>query len=113
MNDINVIDGEIVKKGDTGPPIRAQLIYDGTTKDLTGFTVELYLRHTQDDTVIVSGGSATIEEVKNGVVEYNWSAGETDSTGIYEGEFVIDDGNQRLTFPNDGYFNMVIEDTIQ
>lgn len=49
--------------------------------------------------------SCTIVDAANGVVQYEWAAGDTDTPGIYFGEFIIDwDGNgDEITCPNDGY----------
>ena len=72
-----------VKTGDT-KPLRAQLCYvDGTPIDLTGGVVTFYMG------TAVSAGACTIDDATNGWVSYPWGAGQTDTAGVYSGEFSV------------------------
>lgn len=93
-----------IKQGDTLPKLRAT-VTQGTPAspvDLTGATVVFNMRaSTGGQAVKVNRGSATIVTPASGVVEYTFTAGNTDTPATYQGEFeaTLADGGI-LTFPS-------------
>lgn len=112
MTAVRILDGKNLKQGDTHPNLRLQLLEDGMDKNLTGFTGQIRIRGTRSDTVIVDSPVDIVDPV-NGIVEYDWTAGDTSSPGIYQAEVTIDDGaGTVMTFPNSGWFHINIEAVI-
>jgi len=62
----------------------------------------------------IARAAATVVDAVNGVVEYRWTAADTDTEGIYFGEFVVDwDGiDDEITFPNDGYIAIEVKEKV-
>ena len=63
----------------------------------------------------ISRQSCVITDAANGVVQYRWSSGDTDTPGVYFGEFIIDwDGaGDEITCPNDGYIVIVVKAKVE
>jgi hypothetical protein len=56
---------------------------------------------------------ADIEDDINGIVEYSWQAGDTDTAGTYYGEIEVTYGDATVeTFPNNGYFTVIIKEDL-
>lgn len=106
-----------IKVGDRRPYLK------GTLEDENGNEINITLA----DSVYFSmktrdGGSPKIDRVEaevvdptNGIVQYKWAAGDTDTPGTYFGEFIVDwngAGTDDLTCPNDGYIVIVIKDDV-
>jgi hypothetical protein len=48
--------------------------------------------------------NASVFDAVNGVVKYDWVAGDTETAGDFECEFEVTEADGALrTFPNDGY----------
>ncbi len=66
---------------------------DGITpRDLSGFTAKLSYR--------VAAGTPTVRDAEvtdanDGVVAYEWRAGDSDEAGVMRGELVVGDGDKR------------------
>lgn len=96
-----------IKKGDRLPSLTA-ILYDGE-----GAFDELA---TASGVVfkMVSGattktGNAVIVDGLLGKVRYDWAAGDTDTAGVFNAEFVVTIGGKEQTFPVDGYFTVEVE----
>lgn len=102
-----------LKNKDTGPVIRGTLKNGtGAAIDLTGATV-LFSMRSQSGATVIEAQPALIVDAEAGVVEYEWTAEDTDDPGIYEAEFrvTLSDGNVE-TIPNDGYIPIKISERI-
>lgn len=101
-----------IKAGDRDPPIEATLERDGSAFDLTNTTVSFVMGSTRDTPVV--DAQATIVDATAGTVRYEWAAGDTDTPGAYNSEFVVEDANGiETTFPDDGYVTVYIHEDVQ
>ena len=90
-----------MKRGDTAPNLRAQLVRGGVPVDLTGATVKFCLLGTKRDCTIINA--------TNGEVEYSWQVGDTESTGTLQAEFEVTYSDGKIeTFPNDDFIQIVV-----
>lgn len=109
MTDVNIIRGGNIKVGDTLPDLKAQLLDGGSPINLTDFTVSVKIKLAEADTLLVDD-TATIDIEERGIVEYEWSSGDTDTAGTYLVEFIADNqSGEILTFPNNGYARVYID----
>lgn len=99
-----------LKQGNTDPSIQSTLTdASGDPIDLRNASgVEFQMRHATHGFVAVDA-SADILDAVNGVVGYSWSDGDTDTTGLYYGEWVVtySDGSVG-SIPNDGFIQLYI-----
>jgi hypothetical protein len=103
----------LMKRGALVPPYRATLRQaNGTAIDLSLYDhVNFLMRERNTLTPIVDAEVAILQEgdaetgTNVGMVEYDWVAGDTDTTGDYYAEFAIydDQGNIVLRVPSDSY----------
>jgi len=102
-----------IKENDTLPALRAVLKDSaGDPVDLTDATVMFHMRNTSNSNVKVDS-AAVIIDATGGVVDYQWSAQDTDSVGQYEIEFEVTfSGGGIQTFPNNSYGTVVIFDDL-
>jgi len=99
-----------MKVGDTGPAFQVTLRDgDGTAVDVSGSTILFKMRFVQgrasgvQDTLKVNS-AATLVDAANGVVEYQWAAGDTDTPGRYLAEFQVTFGSGVIqSYPNPGF----------
>jgi hypothetical protein len=91
-----------IKQNDTSPALQATLKDAALSPiNLNGATVMFHMK-SLDGTMKVDA-AMTITSPLEGVVEYNWEAGDTDTVGTYYVEFEVtyfDDSVE--TFPNNG-----------
>lgn len=110
MTDVEVIQGNNLKVGDTAPNLRVRLL-DGNhnAENITGATASIKMKKSDGDTLKVDS-SVSIFDADTGVVEYDWSSGDTDTPGVFDAEIKLDDGDTS-TYPNGKFFRIdVIED---
>jgi hypothetical protein len=108
-----------LKKNDTRPMFVAALRDKAGTGaeeplDLTGATEVLFLMRLESATgPLVVTGTAEVTDAEEGVVQYEWSVGDTEISGTFVAEFQITwaDGGIE-TVPNDGYVSIVITDDL-
>lgn len=94
-----------IKKGDRLPAFAVTLVQaDGSAIDLTNAsTVRLYMRNLDTGTLKVNGVACVVENAAAGLVRYDWSAADTDTTGAYAAEFEITFVDSRkMTVPTRG-----------
>jgi 5-hydroxyisourate hydrolase-like protein (transthyretin family) len=91
-----------IKQNDTSPSLQATLKDAALTAiDLTGATVRFHMKSI-DGTVKVDKVMTIVNEA-NGVVQYNWVTGDTDTVGTYYVEFEVTYADASIeTFPNNG-----------
>lgn len=115
MTRVNVSDGDELKTGDTEPNLSADLVKNnGVPQVLTGYEVSFHMREAGADSTTIDDdttGNVTIVDADLGKVSYDWQPADTATSGTYECEFEIDDGSGSvLTFPNQGFFLVQIEE---
>ena len=89
-----------IKQNDTSPSLQATLKdASGTAIILTGASVRFHMK-ALDGTVKVDA-AMTVTDNLNGVVQYDWQAGDTDTVGSYSVEFEVTYSDSTIeTFPN-------------
>lgn len=102
----------VLKKGDTSPVLEATFKdYDGTAVSIISATVKILVKTL--DGVSVVNSAMTITDGINGVAEYGWQSGDTDTAGTYKVEFEVTFDNGSVeTFPNTGYEMLVIKEDL-
>ena len=94
-----------MKKNDLEPKFRVTLQNaDGTAIDLSLATsVRFIMKQSSGGTKLVSAPAAFLDRA-NGVVEYTWASGDTDTVGPFQAEFeVIWPTGRPMTVPNGEY----------
>ena len=102
-----------IKQNDTSPSIQGTVKDpDGVAVVVSGATVRFHMWGKYNKTAKVDAAGSIVDG-PNGVVKYDWSAADTDTTGTYSGEFEITfiDGSVQ-TYPNNGYITIKIKDDI-
>ncbi len=110
-----------IKRNDTRPRLVTTLITDfGTAAegpvDLTSASAVKFLMRSESapaGSAPKVNAAATISDAAAGIVTYTWVDGDTDTEGIFEGEFQItwsDDGVE--TIPNDSYISIQVVDDL-
>jgi hypothetical protein len=112
MTEVEVIQGGVLKVGDTGPSLRLRLINeDGDPENIDGFTQTLNVKKSDADSNAVDAESMTILDAETGIVEYDWQSGDTAEAGVYEAEVKSTDGTDTISYPNDHFFRVnIMED---
>lgn len=109
-----------LKEGDTGPPLEVRLTddtNDPTALDSGTDSVQFSLEHSDGSDVALTN-DAEITAGAEGVVEYPWGDGDTDTPGQYFGEFVVtfnegESDERTETFPSAGYIPVVIHEQVE
>lgn len=102
-----------IKRNDLRPVLERTLKdSSGNVVDLTNTSVDFHMRAAGNEELKVDS-AATVTDATGGIVEYRWSSGDTDTTGVYESEFEVTfaDGTPE-TFPNSEYITVTIHDDI-
>lgn len=98
-----------LKRGDTVPPLQAQLIgVDGKPVPLAvGDAVKFVMKPLLAGSPGAISRTATVVDLPTGVVEYQWVDGDTDFEGVYGAEFRVTflDGTVE-SFPNNEYIDV-------
>jgi hypothetical protein len=91
-----------IKQNDTSPSIQVTLEDSASVAiPLVGASVKLHMKSL--DGVIKINEAMTIADADNGVVQYDWQTGDTDTVGIYYIEFQVTYSDSSIeTFPNSG-----------
>jgi len=108
-----------ITQNDTGPALLPTLVdEDGTVVDLTGVAdsdVKFHMIDPSSATTKVDDNSNTsvLSPVADGKIQYLWQAADTDTPGLFDGEFEITfPGGQIITFPNYRYFTILIREEV-
>lgn len=103
-----------IKQNDTTPSIKATLKDgDGTVINLTDASVRFHMRKIDSTTSVVDAAGSVVSPATSGIVQYDWSASDTATAGMYSAEFEITYGDGKIeTFPNSDYIRVEILDDI-
>lgn len=100
-----------LKRGDTSAGLRYTLLPSPIS--LAGATVVFSMRLRGLTVPKIARAAAVIEDAANGVVRYDWQAGDTDTPGLYEAEFEVTYADGAVeTFPNSDWIIIRIEGDI-
>lgn len=102
-----------IKENDTSPALRAILLdNEENPVNLSGASVDFHMTNYVGNEVVVNS-TATVEEPAEGIVRYEWGAGDTADSGRYKAEFEVEflDGKVE-TFPNDDYITVIVKDEL-
>ena len=84
----------------------------GTAINITGASVLFKMRAVNSSSLKVNS-SATITNASNGAVSYTFSASDTDTAGLFQGEFQVTfSGGAIETFPNSEYISINVLDDL-
>lgn len=98
-----------IKRNDRRPRYRLQLTANATPVDLTGASAVRFTMTPASGTAKISRQPMTIIDAATGIVEYTWTALDTDTAGDFNAEVEVDWGSgQYQTFPTKGFFMVTI-----
>jgi hypothetical protein len=102
-----------IKTNDTSPKLTVDLSdAAGAAINLAGSTAKFHMK-AYGETSLKIDDSADITDADNGRVEYSWASGDTDTAGTYYGEIEVTYGDLSVeTFPNSGYFTIIIQEDL-
>lgn len=102
-----------IKRNDTSPSIQRTLLdASGTAITLSGATVRFHMRSRADGST-KTDEAATIVDAGNGIVKYDWVAGDTDTAGTYDAEFEVTYADTTIeTFPNSGFIDIIVMEDV-
>lgn len=108
-----------LKRGNREKPIAAQLIAPSMVPgakipvDLTGVAAVRFRFCPVDRSRAPTVGTAVVTDAPNGMVRYDWGAGDTDIAGEYLAEFEVEEATgETTTYPNNGYLRVSILDKL-
>lgn len=102
-----------IKTNDTGPVLSVTLTdANGNGIGLAGASARFHMKAFGATSLKIDEAATIIDDV-NGVVKYDWVAGDTDTAGTYYGEIEVTYGDATVeTFPNNGYFTILIKEDL-
>lgn len=99
-----------MKQNDRLPVLQATLNgHDGNPLDLTTASGVVFRMRSRVTGVVKVNAAAAVTDAANGVVQYSWAAGDTDTPGVYDGEFRVTIGGLVETVPSSGFVLVMIE----
>jgi hypothetical protein len=101
-----------IKRNDLRPRWRVALMSNDLPVDLTAAESAAFTMK-QGSSIKVNKEAMVFLDRVNGIVEYEWAAGDTDTSGTYNAEVEVDWGAGAIqSFPSKGYFTVTIEDDL-
>jgi len=102
-----------IKTNDTGPVLSVTLTdANGNGIGLAGASARFHMKAFGATSLKIDAPATIIDDV-NGVVKYDWLAGDTDTAGTYYGEIEVTYADTTVeTFPNNGYFTIIIKEDL-
>lgn len=102
-----------IKVGDLEPALAVTVTdQNGVAVVLSGTATAQFRWERVDDATTEQTAAAVITDAPNGLVEYQWAVGETDTAGEYQGEFIITDAGRAQTFPSRNFIKFTINDNL-
>ena len=101
-----------IKKDNTSPSITSNLKdYQNNAISVAGASVRFHMLDLDGTTKVDAAGSVT--DGANGIVQYDWVSGDTDTIGTYNVEWEVTYGDGTIeTFPNSDYEIVVVVDKL-
>ncbi len=98
-----------IKTNDTSPKLAVTLEDAlGNPVGLAGCAARFHMKAFGASSLKVDA-LADIYDEDSGIVDYAWQAGDTDTAGTYYGEIEVTYADNTVeTFPNNGYFTIII-----
>ncbi len=102
-----------IKTNDTSPRLAVTLEdANGNPIGLAGCTARFHMKAFGADSLKIDSPTSIIN-AEIGLVEYPWVVGDTDTAGTYYGEIEVVYGDDTVeTFPNNGYFTIIIREDL-
>ena len=102
-----------IKENDTAPAFRAILKDgDGNAVNVAGATIRFHML-TREGVVKVDA-AAVINDGAAGDVQYEWTAGDTDTPDVYNAEFEVTYADTTVeTFPNSSHETVIVFGELQ
>lgn len=102
-----------IKTNDSKPILAVTLTdYAGDAVDLTGAGVQFHMKKYGASSLKINS-AAIIDSALTGKVSYQWLDGDTDVAGTYYGEMEVTYSDGLVeTFPNNGYFTIIINEDL-
>jgi hypothetical protein len=103
----------VFKRGDTWPPRSFTLQRNGTAWDTTDAISGILLMQKRDSVDPIIDRPISFDTPRSGgEVTVQFEVGDTDIEGTYDCEFELVYADGPMTFPNQGYFTIIIEPDI-
>lgn len=98
-----------IKRNDTRPAIQATISASATDV----LTTVVFHMADKTGTLKVAAGAGTIVQqpstTQAAQVKYQWQSGDTDTNGVYDGEFQVTFNDGRIeTYPNEGFLKIQV-----
>lgn len=91
----------VMKRGDRLPSILFTCVPPPGT-DISGATAAQFAFQAIAGGTVKGGAAVIVSSLADAlVVRYDWAAGDTDTAGDFNAEFVVTIGGKEMTFPND------------
>lgn len=102
-----------IGKNDRLPKLRRTLTEGSVAVDVSTATLTFSMKNVNTNALKIDDASAArVTTGVDGLVEYSWAAGDTDTPGTYIGEFQATWAGTTMTFPNkDRIVIIVTKDT--
>lgn len=102
-----------IKTNDTSPKLAVTLEDAlGNAIGLAGCSARFHMKAFGASSLKIDS-VATITDVVAGKVEYSWTGTDTDTAGTYYGEIEVTYADAKIeTFPNSGYFTIIIKEDL-
>lgn len=102
-----------IKTNDTAPVLVATLTNAAGQKiNLESATVRFHMKKYGASSLKVDA-VASIVDATEGKVQYEWQGADTDVAGTFYGEFEVTYSDSKIeTFPNNGYFTIIIHEDL-
>lgn len=103
-----------IKTNDTAPKLGVTIKdVDGNAVDISGYNAVRFHMKAYGASALKIDAPATVSDEDNGAIEYAWAIGDTDTAGTYYGEFEVTYADLSVeTFPNKGYFTIIIQEDL-
>lgn len=100
-----------IVQNDTRPALEFTITQEGLPVDLTGCTVNFYMKNVDTGAVKINGSACSIVNAAAGKCRYLWSATDTNTVGTYLGEIEITFSDGKI---QTGYkqFTIIIRDDV-